>query len=488
MYRARSKRAERRRLVLTYTLAPLFIAGVVTLLVFYMLGYRFSLASRTVSQGGLVQLDSRPSGATVTIDTYRLPGRTATRYDAAAGLHTVTMQRSGYEPWQKTVTVEPGKVLWLNYARLIPQTIKQTTVAEYKKLDSSVASSGGQVIVTVPDAAVASLELVTLGDTIKRTEVKLPTSLYEASKGSRFAVTTLSKSGRYALVKHTYSSKYEWLIVDTRDANRSRNVTRLAGQQTDEPVFAASSERKLYALVDHTLRLIDVDAQTMSAPLVTNVAEINQNSQGVVSYVSLVSGSPKQRVAGYYTPGASKPYVIRTFYDDGKTVLRLRSAEYAGDQYVVLQYGTTIEISTAHLPTSDSDHELQLSSVATLAVPDGADSVSFSPSARFVISQHASTYLTYDLELNSLSTTSLKGESTVKRSIAWLDSYIVWSDRDNTLRLYEFDGANAHTIGKVTAGQAVVLGNDGKYLYAFEQTADGTSFNLVRFHLRVDQD
>lgn len=485
MYRARSKRAERRRLILTYTLAPLFIAAVVALLVFYMLGYRFSLANHTVSQGGLLQLDSKPSGAAITIDTYRLPSRTAARYDAAAGLHTVTMQLDGYVPWQKTVTVEPGKVLWLNYARLIPEDIKQTAVANYSKLGSSVASANGQMVVAVPEASKPLLDVLTLGETVKRQTAVLPSSLYHEGKKSQFTVTKLSKSGRYALVKHTYDAQYEWLVVDTRSVDRSRNITDLAGRETDEPIFAASSERKLYALVNHTLRLIDVDAGTMSAPLVSDVAEISQNTEGVIAYTSLVSGTPKQRVAGYYTPGASKPYVIRTFYDDGSTVLRLRMAEYAGDHYVVLQYGSTIEISATRLSPSDRGQELQLTSVATLAVPDGADSVSFSPSARFVVSQHASTYLTYDLELNSLSTTSLKGEETVKRQIAWLDSYIVWSDRDNQLRLYEFDGANAHTLGSVTGGQAVVLSSDGKYIYAFQASSDGAAVNLVRFLLRV---
>ncbi len=487
MYRARSKRAERRRLILTYTFVPVFVIGVVVLLVFYMLGYRFNLADHKVTQGGLMQLDSQPGGAMVTVDTYRLPGRTATRYDAPAGLHTVTMQRDGYVPWQKSVTVEPGKILWLNYARLIPQKINQTTALSYKALSSSVASPGGQVIAMFSDETKPELELISLGDTVRQTKITLPTALYQTSAKSRFAVMTLSGSGRYTLVKHTKGQTHEWLLIDTRTPNQSRNLTTLIGQQTDQPVFSTGSEQKLYALVDRTLRLVDADKQTMSAPLVNDVAEMSQNAQGVIAYVTYASGTPRQRVAGYYTPGAAKPHVIRAFYDDGQSALRLRIAEYAGDQYIVLQYGTTIEISQAQLLPSDDDHELQLTSVATLAVPDGADYVSFSPTARFVVSQHASTYLTYDLELNSLSTTSLKGESTVKSQLAWLDSYNVWSDRDGMLRLYEFDGANAHTIGAIDAGQAVVLGAGGKYIYAFQSASDKTAVNLVRFHLRVEQ-
>jgi hypothetical protein len=487
MYRARSKRAERRRLILTYTLVPVFVVGVVTLLVLYMLGYRFSLADQTVSQGGLIQLDSQPTGADVTVDTYKLPGRTTTRYDATAGLHTVTMARDGYVPWQKTVTVEPGKVLWLNYARLIPREIQQSSQLSFDAIDSSVAAPNRQAIVAIPDDTKPALSVISLEDTVRQTDVTLPSSLYTSSKASRFAVAELSETGRYALVKHTYGSKFEWLFVDTRTASRSRNITAIVGQQTPEPLFAVAGDLQLYVVADNNLRIVDVDRQTVSAPIVGNVAEVSQSSQGIVSYVSRLDSTKKQRVAGYYTPGANKPHTLRTFYDDGKTVLRLRIADYVGDTYVVLQYGTSIEISTTRLPSSENEEELQLTSVATLAAPDGVEYLSFSPNARFVIGQHASTYMTYDLELNSLATTSLKGSSAVKNQLSWLDNYYVWSDRDNALRLYEFDGANAHTIGTIAAGQAVTLSNDNRYIYSFVPNDDATSIALVRFQLRVQQ-
>ncbi len=484
MYRARSKRAERRRLILTYTLVPALIVGLVVLLVMYMLGYRFSLESHTVSQGGLLQLGTQPTGAEVTVDTTTLPNRTVTRFDATAGLHTVVMRRDGYIPWQKTVTVEPGKVLWLNYARLIPQTIKQTTVGQYAAIGSSAASS--QRLVVLPDVAKPELIVTTLGETPRQTTVAIPATISTRTAAtSRYEVAKLSTSGRYALVKHTVGNQYEWWLVDTQSPDRSRNITTIVGEQTDEPLLGANDEQQLYVLVNHELRLIDAARQTLSAPLVANVAEVQQSARGVIAYVTRAQGKPSQRVAGYYTPGAAKPHVVKTYYDDGRTTLRLRMAEYNGERYVVLQYGTTIEISATQLRPSDSAQDLSLTSLATLAVPEGADYVSFSPTARFVVSQHAATYLTYDLELNSLSTTSLKGDSARTRPLAWLDAYTVWSDRSGQLRLYEFDGANAHTIGQVIEGQTAVLGSDGKYIYAFQPSEDG-AVNLVRFHLRIE--
>ncbi len=487
MYRARSKRAQRWRLILAYTLAPLFILAVVGLLVFYMLGYRFSLADHTVSQGGLLQFASQPTNAKVTIDTYDLPSLTTTRYDSSAGRHTITMRRDGYIPWQKTVTVEPGKVLWLNYARLVPEKIEQESLAKYDSPLSSLASTSGQLIVTLPHADKASLEVIMLGQTVRRTPLAIPTSLLRSdAAGSRFSLAALSKSGRYILVKHTFTKGAEWLLVDGRSPEKSRNITTIVGHQTDAPFFAASSEQKLYVLVDRELRLVDTEAQTMSAPIVSNVAEVSQSAQGVIAYTTIASGTPSQRAAGYYVPGASTPHIVRTFYDDGKATLRLRIGAFSNDTYLALQYGSTIEINQARSLVANSSDELQLVAVATLAVPNGADSLAFSPTGRFILTQRAATYLTYDLELNALATTSLKGEATGTYPLGWLDSYIVWSDRDSMLRLYEFDGANANAIGAVVPGQAVVLSSDNKYIYAFRQATDGAATELIRFRMQLE--
>lgn len=487
MYQPRTKRAERRRLLLTYTLVPLFIGAVVALLVFYMLGWRFSLTDHTVSQGGLLQFASQPTGATITVDTYELPSKTNTRYDAAAGLHTITMRQNGYIPWQKTVTLQPGKVLWLNYARLIPEKITHDSLVSYAKLSRSLASTTGQIVLTLPHADKAELQRIELGDTVRPETVAIPDSLLKTNvKNSRFNLASISKSGRYAIIEHTYTKGHEWLLIDTESVNNSQNITTIIGGDSELPIFSTADPRKLYTLVNHDVRLVDASALTLSAPIISNVAEFNQSAQGTLAYVSRVNGSPSQRTAGYYVPGDQKPYVVRTFYDDGKATLRFLIGSFGAKTYFAMQYGTTIEINSTRSLIHTTDDQLQLASVATLAVPNDTDSIVFSPGGRFIMAQRAATYLTYDLELNSLATTSLKGPADSRQALGWLDQYIVWSDRDDTLRLYEFDGANTSAIGNVVQNQAVVLSSNNEYIYAFQKPSNSDAAQLVRFHLRAN--
>jgi hypothetical protein len=110
MHRPPNKKAMRYRLTALYIITPILILLVSALLMLHILGYRFNLNDREITQGGLLQLDSRPAGATVTVDSKKIDGRTPNRTDLSSGLHTVMMQLDGYRPWQKTVNIDPGRI------------------------------------------------------------------------------------------------------------------------------------------------------------------------------------------------------------------------------------------------------------------------------------------------------------------------------------------------------------------------------------------
>ena len=124
MYRQPSKHKVLMQRIVVYSLMTLSVIGLVVVLVFVMLGYQFNSDDGKIEQGGLVQFDSQPSGAEVTIDGAAFSTRTASKTTMTAGQHYITMNREGYTPWQKSITVVPGSVLWLNYTRLVPTELE----------------------------------------------------------------------------------------------------------------------------------------------------------------------------------------------------------------------------------------------------------------------------------------------------------------------------------------------------------------------------
>ena len=136
----RSKRAQLALRFFTYGVMTLATVVLTTLAIFYAMGYRFNQSSLVFEQGGLVQFRSFPEGGTVVVDgtvqNFKTPGRA----NLSAGPHTIIMQQQGYRDWQRAITLAPGELLWLNYARLFPNSITTTPVKTFPAITATLPS------------------------------------------------------------------------------------------------------------------------------------------------------------------------------------------------------------------------------------------------------------------------------------------------------------------------------------------------------------
>jgi hypothetical protein len=157
-----TKRRLRLQLTFVYGIMILAVVAIVAVLVLVVQGYRFNRYDGKLEQGGLVQFDSQPSGATVTADNSELANKTASKIVLSAGNHNITIGKSGYSTWKKDVIVKPGTVLWLNYALLFPTNPKVNTAAKYTAVASALPSPNEHTMAVMPDAAMPEITLTSL--------------------------------------------------------------------------------------------------------------------------------------------------------------------------------------------------------------------------------------------------------------------------------------------------------------------------------------
>lgn len=480
MYRQPSRRKQLTRRFTVYAIMAVSIGLLVTVLLFIVLGYQLNRSDGRFEQGGLVQFDSLPGGAAVNIDGTLLGTRTATKSTLSAGNHRFVMTREGYRSWQKTVTLAPGAVLWLNYARLIPTDIRQENIASFGALSGSLVSPNAKWIAVKDDPAVAEITLVDISRTdVKQKKVAIPGAIItpgNAGKTHSYRLMSWDASSRYVLLQHLYNeTAVEWLILDTEDSARSKNISMLLNVAMTNVVFSKSDSNVLYAQTDHDVRKVDINAATISRPLIANVAEFEVYDRGLIVFTSRLDAAAGTRVAGYYEDGAERPRVVRTVSDNGIPALHMAIGEYFGESFLALAYGDSVEIRRGRLPAEEKNWA-SLTHETTLSVPGGTQYVAIRKDGRFVISQKDNELYVYDNELKRTSKTTVKGLSVGAGRVAWLDDYMFWSGTDGTLRLYEFDGENQNDIMPVIPGQAVTLGGDDMYLYGFTIGADGARY------------
>lgn len=456
------------------------VVSLVTVLVLVMLGYQFNRNEGRIEQGGLLQFDSRPNGANVTIDGNAFGTRTPSKTTLSSGQHFVTMERAGYQTWQKSVEIVPGSVTWLNYSRLIPVDLQPAQVADFSRITSTAVSQDAKWMALKENATDASIRLANLAnDDVALKTIEIPTTVYTKAKKHTFTIEKWDPDSRYILVQHTYDGKREWLVIDAENVGASQNVSRLLDIDASKIVFSDGDSRILYAQIGTDIRRINLSEATMSRPLVDNAADFSLYKASTIVFTSVQDATTKQRSVGFYKEGAEKVQTFRSYDGNKNTPLKMALGEYFGDTYFAISYGKNVEVLEGSL-----DDATKSKSVASFTTATAVDHLSVVTNGRFIVAQHGAAYTTYDLEFKKSTSTPLKGTAAVADELRWLDGYTLWSDRDGTVRLYEFDGANQHDIMTVVPGLSVTLSPNATYLYGISRSDDG-AYHLQRVRLIV---
>lgn len=456
-----------------YTFMTLTVTVIVALLMLVVLGYQFNKKDGKLEQGGLLQFQSLPSGATVTLDELKLGSQTTSKATVDSGNHFVTFSLDGYRVWQKSIIVRPGQIGWLNYARLIPQEINTQSLHDYPTLSGALASPNQKYMLLHEAANSPDFTLVNIqGETLSYTALNLPAGSYtvpSTKKPQSFTLDSWSHDDQAVLIRHKYDgNKTEWILLNRTAPAKSVDINASYGIAPSVVQFAGTGNRLLFVQTADMVRRINLDEQTLSRPLVTHVDNFTGYDDKTIVYAS--TPSKKQRTVGYAAINIDKPHTITTYPADGQPLIGAM-ASYFGQRYVSIVYGKTLTVLTGALPTSGGKGSLK--TFETQAVPAGVSHMTVSDNDRFFVATTPDGYATYDLELLKYDATTWAHKSKVQEPLHWLDDYMLWSDGGGTLRFYEFDGANQQDIMPAAPGFAASLSPNGKYIYDITKTDDG---------------
>lgn len=493
MHRPQSKRARQIHLFFTYFIMVATVIALVTVYVFIAQGYLLNPRDGRIEQGGLLQFDSRPSGATIKINGQNIGSDTAARKSYPAGTYRFQLEKAGYRTWQKQQTLEPGSVLWLDYARLIPRQLTPETVLTFPAVTTSLGSWDNKTMALMESRA-PQLTLVDVsGETPKQTKLTLDSTTISKPKDpktERFKLESWSGDNATLLIRHIYDGKTEWLRINTRQlAANVININTLLGVRPSSVEYRSDNSQQVYLLENGNLRRADLAARTLSGPIATDVKEFSVATDGMITYTTNAAKDTRAVAFGYVSDGAETSQVLRSLKlssnDADARSHHVATGTYFGTRYLAFTNGNRLEVVRADLPSSESQNPTPtLTPLVSQVLPsDTPLQVSIRSKGRFVVVEYPTGFATYDLELKKFTATKLGGTSAQR--LQWIDNYLAWTDRGNQLTTLEFDGANKNTIMPVSSGYDATLSSNGKFLYGFVKTEKG-SVELTRVKLTID--
>ncbi|MBJ58857.1 hypothetical protein CL689_00330 [Candidatus Saccharibacteria bacterium] len=474
MYRKPSKKQLLIQRTIIFAIMVLSVTVIVAGTVLFILGYRIDGTNGRFEQGALVQFDSQPNGATVSIDGISTGSQTASKRSVLAGEHAFLITKDGYRPWERTISVEAGTLTWLDYVRLVPTTLDKKTVRSYEEVSDVEAAPDRQTIIVQRRDDRPEFDLVDIrSQEVRSTNVRLPDDVLTQADDvqHRYELDEWDASGRYILVRHFYGDSSEWVVFDTENVSESVNVTRLLSIGLSDLQFASTNGNVLYGLSDGVVRKLDLRNATISAGLASQVESFDMYETSIFTYIGRDASNRDIRVAGLYRDGDRSPHIIMSTEDEA-VPLRIDTARYYGDDYIVVSEGLEVTVLGGSYPASGQSTASTLDEVTTFTLSSQPEQLNFSPDGDYILARSGLSVVTYEIEHDRLNRAEVETSESKSRSLQWLDAAHLSATYDGHLSMRDFDGTNVHVIMPIVNGFDATLSQNGRYIYGVNKTDD----------------
>ena len=456
------------RVIFSNLIMVLSVVTIVSILVLATMGYTITNQSGSLGiiQNGFIQFSSNPTGANILIDDKRIFAKTPNGSTVSPGQHFVTITREGYDAWHRTVHVESGRVLWLDYALLLPQVKNSTIIKTYDQPIISSFSDNAQYLVTISDELSYKLQIVELtSDDTKTQDIRRDLFTDIDSKGTKhsFSFVDWNYDNNKLLVRHQYGDSQEWILINARNLNDSINLTRAYRLPLTSVGFMSKNGNQLYVLENGNLRRADINGKNISAVLADNVEKFSVANTGAVVYVS-VPDANKAVYVNVYVDGERSP---STAYSPDKPIgtISVAGGEYFREDYVAVAEDRKLTIIKGDFSTLGKKSASDKTTTKIFDLDFPIEHLEMSANKRFVMAVGKEQVFNYDLEFDVGSAFTLDGDHLSTEPIYWLNAGVIYTTRDGKLVIYDYNGENRREVLDTISSSPVALTQNSRYLY-----------------------
>lgn len=472
------KRARRqsRRVIISEVIMVITVILTVSVLGFVVSGYWVG-SDFTIERQGMLQIYSIPTGADISIDGSSTSWlqRTNTSKTLAAGEHTITLTKDGYDSWSRTVNITEGLLYRLHYPRLFLKNRVHESAFDSSANFATISPDRNTMVLAdnttkwqifnlnSDSAKLVSIELSEVLPFVTHS-TDSTTGLFNGTiKSAEWA-----KDNEHILLEIVSGDVANWIVLNIKNPASSLNLTKEFNLKLEKVKIYDHSASSLLALADGNLRRIDIPSKQISAIL---VSEVNSYDHYEKEIVFSAKNSAISDVADATSLTASSPYYIGIL-DLGNTEITKLKPTNSPSQVVITKfyddkYVGVVENDTFSLYLKNDFVEKSVFSLAftpeKIKVGQEGDFIALSFGGRLAV-----------LDMEAM---KLDDWNTGTDIFGWLDGSMVYAVKDGNLMVYDFNGENPRTLATNVSSRFPVTITSDRYLYYFR---DGS---LIRDYL-----
>lgn len=451
-----------------YIFLTLLVVGVTAGLVAYGEGYRYSLKESTVYRTGLILIKTQPSGLVVKLDRKPLGHKSPTNVSRRGGTYTVSINKTGFHPWTKAVTVVSSQVESLQYVIMLALDMPRTILDSRAQIIAQSVSSDRRHLAYVTggsDPAIYTLD--TSNQNAAPVRLYQPRPATETAPAETLTDVAWSDDASHLLIVSKVGEVVTHRLASA-GGGEPVNLTSTYGFNFTGLRFSGSNWQQLYWISPDGLRRLDVGAQAVSGVLADKVSQFVVAGNRILYVQKTELG---QTLWSTDARGRRQELIPALPESDGYAI---DTARFNNNDYLAVVPAKT-GVGTIYAGIYDANPTSQV-------LARNVTTPTFAPDGHLLAFSSPTGISVYDLERFEVEKRSVVYPFPTPAglsAVTWFDSFhllmtatdrVVWSD---------FDGQNQVVLGPGVPGFASYPTSDGKSVVGFSTTPSGTRINLT---------
>lgn len=469
------KKQARHRVILFTGYIFIGVAVAISTLILVYFAYGFGLARNgAVIQNGLVFFSSEPSGANIYLNNKLHSDKTNAKLVVPEGIYKSRLERSGYRPWERLLEINGGQVLHVDYPFLIPSTLKTTTTAAYSSAPTfSSQSLDRRWLLVLQPGQINNFDLY---DLKSKTKVVAPFSLPDTILTTSTGAESLQPiawgdDNDHLVVKHLYDNnqKFEYILINRANPDQSININATLGLNPDT-LTLQNRKYDRYFIYSSTTQILQSVTLSEPTPVVLLDHVLAYQTYATNSFLYATdSGAPAGKVLIKRTIG-DQTYTLRSI--PAQTTYLLDFTKYDGVEYDVIGSSKENKVYIYKDPIGQikklPNHAIVPIQVLHVTTPNF---VGFSPTAQFIIAEHANQFGVFDIFNGVGYNYSINQAIDAPQvHVSWMDGARLTFVSGGQSTIVDYDGTNLQKLVSANPSFVPMFSPDYKFTYSFAST------------------